>query len=310
MISQQTLSPDYSQDKAWANKPDFLSHHVDVFYIYPTIYAEAEPLNMDIMNRVDLQNKAKGLTISQAGVYSESANLYAPHYRQISFKALNPHIDMFQNEYFKIGAGDIELAFDYYLKYMNTDRPFILASHSQGTLTAIELMRKKFNDKTLQKRLIAAYLIGYSLTSDDFEKYPWIKPAQKSDDTGVIISFNTQTDFAKGSPVLKKNAYCINPLNWKTDETPASPKENSGAVFFNDFTGEFIREKPNYTGAKINLKTGALECMPPDYKSLKIGHFPDGVLHKFDYSFWYRNLQKNVAERIKAYMKQKSCFEI
>jgi hypothetical protein len=43
-----------------------------------------------------------------------------------------------------------------------------------------------------------------------------------------------------------------------------------------------------------------LLTVPPE--KLDIGNFPPGVYHKFDYAFWYRNLQKNVAERIKAYL--------
>ncbi len=294
--------PDYSRNQSWASKPEKLLYPVDVFYVYPTIYAEANPINMDIINRPDLQAKAKGLTISQAGVYSNSANLFAPYYRQVSFKALDPNIDMYSNEYFKIGADDIFRAFEYYLNYLNTDRPFILASHSQGTMTVISLMRKKFNNSELQKRLIAAYLIGYSLTKDEFDTYPWLKPANGADDIGVIISYNTQTPFAKNSPVLKEKAYCINPLNWKTDETPAAKEQNLGALFFNDFKGTLIKEEKSYVGAKINLATGALECLPSNYNDLKIGNFPEGVLHKFDYAFWYRNLQENVTDRINTYI--------
>jgi hypothetical protein len=77
---------------------------------------------------------------------------------------------------------------------------------------------------------------------------------------------------------------------------------NLGAVFFDDFTGTLKKEVSHYTGACINTETGALETTPPDYKQLDLGHFPEGVLHKFDYAFWYRNLEKNVAERVESYL--------
>ena len=82
--------PDYSHQESWAGRPDLISHPVDVFYVYPTIYSEEDPLNMDIMKRPDLQSRVQGLLIAQAGVYSKSANLFAPYYRQTSFVALNP----------------------------------------------------------------------------------------------------------------------------------------------------------------------------------------------------------------------------
>jgi len=75
------VQPDYSQQDSWASKSDLTPHPVDVFYVFPTIYAEESPLNMDIMNRPDLQAKVQGLMIAQAGVYSRSANLFAPYHR-------------------------------------------------------------------------------------------------------------------------------------------------------------------------------------------------------------------------------------
>jgi hypothetical protein len=298
---QSSRSLDYSKAACWAHQPEKTVHPVDVFYVFPTIYNEEQPLNMDIMNRPDLQAKARGLMVAQAGVYASSANLFAPLYRQTSFAALNPDEDMYKNRYFRIGADDVAQAFDYYLKHFNQGRPFILASHSQGTLVMIDLMRKRLGDPKLREKLVAAYLIGYSVMPDDFKNYPWFKPARGADDVGVVISYNTEAPGATGSPVLKKGAFCINPLNWKTDATPAGRELNLGAVFFDDFTGTLKKEVPHYTGARVNPESGALETMPPDYESLKLGHFPAGVLHKFDYAFWYRNLEQNVARRIKAY---------
>ncbi len=297
-----TVQPDYSQQDSWASKPESTTHPVDVFYVFPTIYSERSPLNMDIMNRPDLQTKVQGLMVAQAGVYSRSGNLFAPYYRQTSFVALNPDEDMYENEYFRIGADDVAAAFDYYLENLNQGRPFILASHSQGSLVMIDLIRHRLSDPELQKKLVAAYLIGYSVMPDDFKNYPWMRSATGADDTGVVVSYNTQTPSATGSPVLIDGAFCINPLNWRTDGTPAGKELNKGAVFFEDFTGALIKEVPQYTGAKVNTDTGALETVPPDYDELKLGHFPEGVLHKFDYAFWYRNLQDNVAQRIDSYL--------
>jgi len=293
---------DYSQRDSWACRPDITPHPVDVFYVFPTIYAERSPLNMDIMNRPDLQARVQGLMIAQAGVYSRSANLFAPYYRQTSFVALNPDEDMYENEYFRVGADDVARAFDFYLEHLNQGRPFILASHSQGSLVMIDLIRHKLADQGLLRKLVAAYLIGYSVTHDDFRDYPWMRPAKGADDTGVVISYNTQTPDARDSPVLVNGAFCINPLNWRTDGTPAGKEMNKGAVFFDDLTGTLIKEVPHYTGARVNPETGALETVPPDYDRLELGHFPEGVLHKFDYAFWYRNLQENVSKRIDSYL--------
>lgn len=294
----QISAPDYTASSSWAHQPDNLDKPVDVFYVYPTIYAETSPLNMDF-TRKDLQKRIANLLTSQAAVFTLSANLYAPYYRQMSFAALNPEEDMYQNRYFRIGAEDVARAFDEYLNKYNHGRPFILAGHSQGSMVLIDLMQKRFNDPALQKQLVAAYLIGYSVTDDDLKKYPWLKPAAGRDDFGVIISYNTQAPNTTGSPVLLPGAICINPLNWKTDATPADKAMNLGAVFY-DNQGKLIKDVPGYCGATINPKIGALETIPPE--TLDIGSFPEGVYHKFDYPFFYRNLEKNVQTRCNAFL--------
>ncbi|WP_338668324.1 DUF3089 domain-containing protein [Pseudodesulfovibrio methanolicus] len=293
--------PDYSQLVSWASLPVSPDKPVDVFYVYPTIYPDKSPMNMDVFNQA-LRADVQGLLKAQAGVYSQSANLFAPYYRQVSFAALDPNVEMTLNSYFRIGADDVHRAFDYYLNFLNQGRPFILAAHSQGSVVLLDLLRSRFKDPALQKKLVAAYLIGYSVTREDLRKYPWIKPAKGADDTGVVVSWNTQEPGATGSPVLRPGAIAINPLNWKTDDTMADKNLNLGAVFFDDFKGKVLRIVPQYAGARINLENGALETVPPD--KLVLGHFPPGVLHKFDYAFWYRNLQRNVQTRIDAYLKR------
>jgi len=294
-------APDYSQNSSWVSKARVCDKPVDVFYVYPTIYDGQSPANMDIHDR-DLRLEAQHLVDVQASVYSESANIFAPYYRQMSLAELNPEEDMFQNQYLRIGYEDVSRAFEYYLKHFNKGRPFILAGHSQGSMALIILMREHFKKSNLQKQLVAAYLIGYSVTSQDFKNYPWMKPATQAADIGVIVSYNTQAPETTGSPVLLPGAYCINPLNWTTDEIPADKSSNLGAVFFNDTSNHIDREVPSYAGACVDKETGALVTTPPD--ELDTGPFPQGVYHKYDYAFWYRNLEENVRARCKNYSEQ------
>lgn len=308
----KTTMPDYTAGSAWLNKPVKIDKPVDVFYIYPTIYVDKSPLNMDI-SREDLRDNARGLLTAQAGIYSPYANLFAPFYRQQSaatqsMEANNGGKDAFADPSFKIGYGDVERAFDHYIDHLNPDRPFLIAGHSQGSMVAVELMRKRMNDPILQKRLVAAYLIGYSVTRSDLKEYPQMKLAQGETDTGVIITYNTQGPNAKGSPVLLTDAVAINPLNWKTDNTPADREKNIEAVFFNDATGTVVEKCPHFCGAYIDLQTGAL--IATDIQTLNkidlehMGRWPSEVYHRFDYAFFYGNLKENVKKRIDAYLAQ------
>ena len=294
-------APDYQNASSWVIQAPAPDKPIDVFYVYPTVYSEDSPANMDISN-ADLRGVAQHHTDTQSSVYSESANIFAPYYRQMSMAKLNPEEDMYQNQYFQIGYSDISRAFEYFLENLNQGRPFILAGHSQGSMVLIYLMREQFKEPDLQNQLVAAYLIGYSITPEDFATYPWMKPARQATDTGVIISYNTQAPGTTGSPVLLPGAFCINPLNWTTEETPANKLLNLGAVFFNDTTSHIEREILHYAGAWVDPETGALITRVPE--ELDVGSFPPGVYHRYDYALWYRNLQANVKARCEKYFEQ------
>jgi hypothetical protein len=298
--SQKSNTLDYSNKSNWLALAETRSHDVDVFYVYPTIYAESSPPNMDI-ERFDLRERAKIPLKTQASVFTEQANIYAPFYRQASMSAAT--IGDYDDLVFLRGANDIINAFDYYIEKINNNRPFILAGHSQGSQALIHLMRERFNDINLQKRLVAAYLIGFSVTQTDLQNYPWFKIAQSSNDLGVIITYNTQTKDIKSSPLLLDGAIAVNPLSWSTKENYADSSANLGARFYNPSSGELIREVPNYLGARIDKTTGALIVNPSE--TLDCAPFPNGILHRYDYMFWYKNLEANVSERIDAYLNQK-----
>ncbi len=309
--------PDYATAFAWVSKPEpkNIDKPVDVFFVYPTIYVGEAPPNMDIADE-ELRANAGGLLIAQGGVYSPYANLFAPFYRQQtaatqSMEANNGGKDAFTDPLFITGYKDVARAFEYYLKHLNNGRPFILAGHSQGSMVIIQLLRDYLKDADLQKRMVAAYPIGYSVTKKDLKSYPWIKLAQGETDTGVVITFNTQAEDAGPSPVLLEGAVAINPLNWKTDGTPASRKGHKGAVFFDDATGEVIARIPHFAAAYVDTDSGALiatdtqenESDKVDFEHM--GRWSKGVYHRFDYAIWYNNLKENVKKRIDAYLNKK-----
>lgn len=291
--------PRYDESSSWLFQELSPQKKIDVFYVYPTIYGDENPPNMDIYKE-ELRDKATRSFKKQIGVYAEVGNIFAPFYRQVSMAVLDPNEDTYKNKNFILGYKDVSRAFEYYLKHLNNDRPFILAGHSQGSMDLITLMREHFKSLNLQKKLVAAYLIGYSVTKEDFRQYPWMKPATGESDTGVIVSYNSQAPRAKGSPVILPGAFCINPLNWKTDGTPAAASLNLGAVFFKA-DGSVDKRVPHYAGATVDTTTGALITVLPE--KLDTGGFPKGVYHIYDYSLWFQNLKQNIKLRSENYMK-------
>ena len=292
----------YADTTNWLSLPA-TDKEVDVFYVYPTVSANVTG-SMDITDDED-RALAQGILASQASVFESDANVFAPYYRQMT-----TNVDMSQGglatdtKEFKQGAVDVQDAFNYYIDNLNEGRPFIIAGHSQGTMALIELIKNRFgDDEALRSRMVAAYLIGYTVTDDDLAK-AGLTAAEGANDTGVVVTYNTQSTTSAGGPMLMEGAHCINPLNWKTDDTYAPASENIAARFYDDATGEFQREVANYSDAQIDLETMALTTTIPEGEVLDIGPYDEGVYHRYDYAFWYRNLEENVGDRISAYLSE------
>jgi hypothetical protein len=95
----------------------------------------------------------------------------------------------------EIAYSDVECAFDHFLRTSN--RPIIIASHSQGTMHAVRLMDKFHHDPGLRGRLVCAYLLGPlgSIPADKFEKcFPSLHPCAGPLDTQCIVAFDVCHD--------------------------------------------------------------------------------------------------------------------
>ena len=207
--------------------------------------------------------------------------------------------------YLEIAYQDVAAAFEYYFENCNNGRPVVLAGFSQGSQLLLMLLEEYFDDPAYSEKLVAAYCIGWRITEEDVAKHPHLKPAQSEDDIGVIISFNSEAEGVKDSIMVPDGVKTlgINPLNWKTDSTPADKSLNEGACF-TKYSGEIKKEVPQLTGAYLDAERGTLivtDIEPTDYSN---SLFPDGVYHLYDYQFFFRNLQENVAVRLASYLQK------
>ena len=258
------------------------------------------------MSLDDERTKASfyGALNMEKGIYENECRMFAPYYRQAGLEVYQ--LDKAEREqYLESAYRDVKEAFIYYMENLNNDRPYVLAGFSQGADMTIRLMKDLFSDEKYSKNLVACYSIGWKLTSEETAEYPQLKPAQGETDTGVIITFNSEAEDIKTSVIVEDKTLAINPLNWKTDSTPADKSLNLGACFTN-YDGEIVKEEKNLTGAYLDPDRGTLKVTDidkSDYPS-SISLFPQGVYHIYDYQFFYRNLQKNVSDRVKAFVGQ------
>ncbi len=159
---------------------------------------------------------------------------------------------------FDLGQQDLVHAFDYFRKHFNKgERPIILAAHSQGSVRVVELSKAgellKGDTESL-KKLVAAYVIGYSITPADLEQNPMMKIGENATETGCFITYNTISDAEgkeKQGPTIIPETFVVNPLSWKTDTTFVPASENIEAVFFKHEHPESPDSYPNFAAARI-----------------------------------------------------------
>lgn len=219
-------APDYSDMAMWHINTQNDVTGVDLFYIPSTWEFDwtttdgltshwADPSNPT--HRGDVENEMAGVAEYMANVNC----FYSPHYRHItldSWATLNE--DTINRRFHDVAFVDVQNAFSYFIDQFNRGRPFILAGFSQGGKSVVELMKTLTPEQ--RERMVAAYVLGYKVTPEDVELAPWIKAARGSDDTGVTICYNSVSDVKYVKPVVSSpNVMCINPVNWKTDSTPA-----------------------------------------------------------------------------------------
>ena len=302
----QNTNINYSDMSNWAYyENDDTNKTCDVFFICPTVYMGKN--NIHNMELTDEKTKADflGATNMEKGIYDDNTRFFAPYYRQAALDVytMDPNKS---EQYFEKAFEDVKYSFKYYYENCNDGRPIILAGFSQGADMCIRLMKECFTDKKIQEQLIACYAIGWRITDEETKEYPQLKFASSENDTGVIISFNSEAVNIDNSLIIPKGTktLAINPLNWKTDSTKADKKLNLGACF-TDYDGNIKNEIPALTGAYIDSVRGSLKVT--DIKSEEyppgLDIFDNGIYHLYDYQFFYRNLEKNVQTRIDSYIK-------
>lgn len=298
-------APDYSQPSSWAwMETEAGGREADIFFVCPTVYSGSQDsFNMSLSDE-DTKADFLGAVNMEKGIYDGSGRFFAPYYRQIGLNVYEmPETD--REPWLEIALADVEDAFEYYWDNYNDGRPVVLAGFSQGADLCVRLLENCFDEEDRMDRLVACYAIGWRVTDEDLSAFPHLKMAEGENDTGVIISFNSEAENVTDSLMIPAGTktHAINPLNWKTDGTPADKSMNPGACF-TDYSGQILSEIPELTGAYIDGERGALkvpDVSPEDYPP-GLDIFTDGVYHLYDYQFFYRSLQKNVQTRVDAWL--------
>ena len=337
--------PNYKDLDSWAahplleNGPEKLtpneevsnnSNHAAVFYIHPTGYF-GKTWNATIDKNTPHFERTQGMLAGQASAFNLSCDIYAPEYRQATFFSFFDETGD-GREALARAYEDVENAFFTFLELIG-DRPFFIASHSQGSLHGQQLISKHIDGTSLYKRMIAAYLIGYPILKRDIgQLFKQIDICKSPEQINCVIAWCTVDEMAnlegvswswdpKGWKRLNRNdiLFGTNPISWTIDNEWISTKENNSILKL-DIWDQSIKglTKKEPSGEPINISLfnnasfyvrlsdkGLAEVKGNFLKRFDSIEFGLGNLHVVDYSLFWGSIRKNVELRLNEYLKQK-----
>jgi hypothetical protein len=328
-LAYKAPTPDYADAKNWAalpSDPGLTAHvpkgvppavtqsGVDVFFIHPTGYLSGGDWNSPMDPNTATEENTKWMMANQASAFNGCCLIYAPRYREASiyrYIGASPDLAKKSSDF---AYDDVNRAFTYFLEHYSKGRPFIIATHSQGTEHGFRLLRERIDGTPLAKRLVAAYLIGYEITDKAASTLKTVHVCASATDTHCFIHWATWGDGGTAKQGADGKLVCVNPLNWQRDGGMAAKSMSKGAVpTSGKFTFEFFGDKPKGTvfgplGAPLPGWTWA-ECRNgfltvADQSGSDFGKMDMGGknYHGLDYPLFAMDIRENAKARVDAYM--------
>ena len=319
--------PDYSKMENWVARPgapddpsgwrpvnaatsDPIASDVRVFYIHPTTYLERDRWNAPLHPGGQTEFRTKLFVQTQASALGP-AEVWAPRYRQAAYGAfLLDNADA--RAALDVAYSDVAAAFDQFLK-LNPEGPIILAGHSQGALHLERLLREKVAGKPVAKRIVAAYVVGWPISTAADLPALGLPACRSREQAGCILSW--MSFGAPANPELVLNSYeksagflgkgrkredvlCVNPLTG-TENGAAPPSANPGTLVPNaDLTsGSLVRGQ---VGARCDKGLLILDGQIPP-----LGPFvlPGNNYHVYDYALFWQAIRDDADARRRAWQR-------
>ncbi len=299
--------PNYQNEDSWAVLPSKYTQKLkeltassikeleaDVFYVYPTLITDKKDIRWNISTNDSLQNvKILNTAVNfQASAWATSGKLYIPLYRQAHLRAYY-QLESGGKEALTLAYSDVKAAFEVYLEKYNKGRPIIIAGHSQGSTHGRLLLKDFFDDKPLQKQLIAAYIPGIGIKK---EEYKTIQVMTKPNETGGFVSWNTykRKRLPKSYAKWYKGKVTSNPITWNTAKR-TERKDHKGFLYSNG--------KMYDKALKIEVIDGMLWTTLPRFPHRLFAIFKKNY-HVGDVNLFWADIQQNAELRVKTWLEQ------
>ena len=304
--------PDYDNPKHWAALPTRkdLADRVpngatdlqdtapaDVFFVHPTTYLSPDAWNQTLDDEATNRLTDEMVMQGQASAFNGCCQVYAPRYRQATLSAFFTD-DASGLQALALAYQDVVAAFRHFITRFNTDRPFLVAAHSQGSHHADKLLAEEIVGTTLASRLVAAYPVGFEIDGSN-----GLPVCETPTQTECQVSWNT-VGTSEGSlrglfqPSFESEpSICVNPLTWQIDGGYADHATNLGAVNF----GSGPTHEPG--AADAQCRDGRLyvsDIRSDHYSLMPLGR---DNYHIYDYALYYVNIRQNAQARVDAFLR-------
>jgi hypothetical protein len=314
--------PDYAKTENWIARPDIPANPSEwlpsgappngagrtaIFYVHPTTYLERDQWNAPLSGNSDSDGRASLFVRSQASALTGTGQVWAPRYRQAAYGAFLLKSEDAQKA-LDLAYSDVATAFDEFLK-RNHESPLILAGHSQGALHLSRLLRERAPQ--LKGRLVAAYVVGWPLSTTADLPATGLQPCSAADQTGCVLSWQSFGQPANPDLIMdawegtkgptgierkRRDMLCVNPLTGTKDGS-APPQGNAGTLVPSADLKQAVLE-PGRVGAHCE---GGLLLLDGDIPQLGPFVLPGNNYHVYDYALFWSAIRTDAERRMRAW---------
>jgi len=316
--------PDYSQAASWIARPGEANDpsawrplgidpdttgQAAIFYIHPTTYLQRDRWNAPLAPVGDTAFRTNLFVQSQASAFNGVGQVWAPRYRQAAYGAFLLKSDDAQKA-LDFAYADVAAAFDEFVKEAG-DRPIILAGHSQGALHLERLLREKIAGKPIAKRVVAAYVVGWPISTISDLPALGLPGCTAAEQTGCILSWMTfgepsnpdfilhewtKTKGLTGGERRQEDVLCVNPISG-TQNGSAPPQDNPGTLVPTaDLRSATLQ--PEAVGAHCADGLLLIDGVVPPLGPYVL---PGNNFHVYDYALFWGAIRRDAERRLAAW---------
>ena len=280
-----------------------------VFFVHPTSYIDRSAWNGPL-DDADADARARLFIKGMASPFNGAAEIWAPKYRQATFGAFLTDEET-ATRAIDAAYRDVAQAFDYFLDSIGPDMPIVLAGHSQGGAHIARLLAERIAGTPLQQRVAMAYPVGWPISVEHDLPALGLPACATANQAGCIVTWSSFAEPAEpgllleryrnlpgsdGKPRGEDGILCVNPLTG-TINGEADVAANLGTLVPDEDlgSGELVEGAvPARCGKQGLLLIGD----PPE---LGPGVLPGNNYHVYDIPLFWRNLQRDVERRMRAW---------